>query len=57
MEAEKAYGTTHLAIGMNYDGDQNALNHYDGVMRRPELTLVYPDGTEELILKDKTFQI
>jgi aminopeptidase len=57
MEAEKAYGTTHIAIGMNYDGDQNALNHYDGVMRRPELTLVYQNGTEELILKDKTFQI
>lgn len=57
MEAEKAYGTTHLAIGMNYDGDQRALNHYDGVMRKPQLTLLYPDGRSELILKDKEFQI
>ncbi len=57
MEAEKAYGTTHIAIGMNYDGDQRALNHYDGVMRRPELTLVYPDGREELILRNKEFRL
>lgn len=55
MEAEKAYGTTHVAIGFNYDGDQQSPIHNDAVAKTPELVLVYPDGREELILKDKEF--
>ena len=35
IEDEKAWGTVHVAIGSNYEGDAPALNHFDCVMTKP----------------------
>lgn len=55
MEAEKVYGTIHIAFGFDYDGQIKALNHQDCVTIRPEAWLVYADGREERILANQKF--
>ncbi|EKD49293.1 MAG: hypothetical protein ACD_63C00194G0004 [uncultured bacterium] len=57
MEDEKAFGTAHIAFGANYDGDQKALNHMDAVMKSPEVCFVYPNGKEELIVKNNKIYV
>jgi len=37
LEAEKVDGTCHIAIGSNYDGDLQALTHYDMLMTNPRI--------------------
>ncbi|MFC1617749.1 aminopeptidase [Patescibacteria group bacterium] len=54
-EAEKVYGSIHIAFGIDYDGDIKALNHLDDVVRSPEVWLIFPGGKRELILKDNQF--
>lgn len=55
MEAEKVYGSVHIAFGFDYDGKIKALNHQDCVTLRPETGLVYADGREEKILANQKF--
>jgi len=56
IEDEKVYGTAHIAIGAGqYDGDP-AFIHVDCVINRPEVSLIYPSGKEEVILKGRKFQ-
>ncbi len=55
MEAEKVYGTMHIAFGIDYDGNIKALNHQDCVTLRPETWLVYADGRKEKILANQEF--
>ncbi|MFH1426218.1 MAG: hypothetical protein ABIG66_02180 [Candidatus Kerfeldbacteria bacterium] len=50
LEDEKASGTAHIAIGSSYDGER-ALIHLDLVVRRPEISFVYPKGTEKIIVR------
>ena len=51
LEDEKAYGTCHIAIGSNYDGDAPALIHLDGLVREPDITAIMEDGKSVLIMK------
>lgn len=57
MEDEKVFGTAHIAIGSNYDGDQKSLIHMDGVISRPEITLVYPNGRRETIVRNREYLV
>jgi len=50
LEDEKAYRTCHIAIGKNYDGDAEALTHFDGMITEPSLELFFADGTRHLLL-------
>lgn len=57
IEDEKVYGTAHIAVGAGqYDGDP-AFIHIDCVISRPEVSLIYPNGKEEIILKGRKFQL
>ncbi|MBE6353237.1 aminopeptidase [Treponema sp.] len=57
LEDEKAFRTCHFAIGENYDGDGNALIHFDGVVRNPTIVISYSDKTEFTVLKNGELQI
>ncbi len=57
LEDEKAFRTCHFAIGENYDGDANALIHFDGVVRNPSITITYANGGTCQILKDGELQL
>ena len=52
LEDEKAFRTCHFAIGANYDEDAPALIHLDGLVSRPTIVVVRPDGSERTIEKD-----
>ena len=52
LEDEKAFHTCHFAIGENYDNDAPSLIHLDGVVRDPTITIIYEDGSTNVILKD-----
>jgi leucyl aminopeptidase (aminopeptidase T) len=52
LEDEKAFRTCHFAIGANYDEDAPALIHLDGLVSRPTIVAVAPDGRETLVEKD-----
>ena len=41
---EKAFHTCHLAVGSNYDEDAPALIHLDGLVSKPTITAIMPDG-------------
>jgi leucyl aminopeptidase (aminopeptidase T) len=49
LEDEKAMGTCHFAIGLNYDGDAPSLIHLDGLVRSPTVTAIMKDGSERVI--------
>jgi leucyl aminopeptidase (aminopeptidase T) len=49
LEDEKASGTCHFAVGMNYDEDAPCLIHLDGLVKNPTITAVFPDGSERII--------
>jgi len=52
LEDEKVYGTCHIAIGSNYDEDVKSFTHLDGLVWYPTITAIYPDDSEETIMKD-----
>ena len=52
LEDEKVYGTCHFAIGSNYDGDQEAMIHLDGLVKSPTITCVRKNGSEMPIMVD-----
>jgi len=52
LEDEKAFRTCHFAIGANYDEDAPALIHLDGLVSRPTIVAVGPDGRETVVEKD-----
>lgn len=52
LEDEKVYKTCHFAIGKNYDGDAEAMIHYDCLVKNPTITVHYLDGTRKVIEKD-----
>ncbi|MFC1721383.1 aminopeptidase [Patescibacteria group bacterium] len=57
MEAEKVFGTVHIAFGLDYDGHIKAINHMDAVTRQPEVWLEYPDGRKKLVLRKNEFLV
>jgi leucyl aminopeptidase (aminopeptidase T) len=56
LEDEKAFRTCHLAIGANYDEDAPALNHLDGLVRKPTIVLTRDDKIQKAILVDGVLQ-
>ncbi|MCX7027590.1 MAG: aminopeptidase [Spirochaetes bacterium] len=54
LENEKVYGTCHFALGSNYDEDAPAMIHLDGLVRKPTITALMPDGREVLLMKGGT---
>lgn len=52
LEDEKAFGTCHFAIGYNYDEDAPAMIHLDGLVKRPTITALMPDGREIGIMRN-----
>jgi len=52
LEDEKAFRTCHFAIGSNYDEDAPALIHLDGLVSRPTIVVVRPDGSETVVERD-----
>jgi len=50
LEDEKVYGTCHFAVGSNYDNDAEALIHLDGLVKRPDITIVDKSGKEKLLM-------
>jgi leucyl aminopeptidase (aminopeptidase T) len=52
LEDEKVYGTCHFAVGSNYDNDAEALIHLDGLVKRPDITVIDKSG-EEMPLMEK----
>ncbi len=57
LEAEKVFGSMHIAFGHDYEGKIRALNHQDCVTRRPQAWLVSADGRTEQILADRKFRV
>jgi aminopeptidase len=52
LEDEKVYGTCHFAIGSNYDEDAAAMIHLDGLVKRPTITALMPDGREITVMRN-----
>lgn len=52
LEDEKVYGTCHFAVGSNYDNDAEALIHLDGLVKRPDITIVDRLGKEKLLMEN-----
>jgi aminopeptidase len=54
LEAEKILGTVHIAFGDNsgFGGTVRTPFHLDHVQFTPTLTLLFPDGRSETLLKD-----
>jgi len=59
LEAEKILGTIHLALGDNtgFGGTVAAPFHEDYVFYQPTLTLVMPDGSQEIIIDNGQLQL
>lgn len=57
LEDEKVYSTCHIAIGSNYDDDAKALIHLDGLITKPTITVMNPDGSHDIIMKDGELQL
>lgn len=59
LEAEKILGTIHLALGDNtgFGGMVAAPFHEDYVFYQPTLTLVMPDGSQEIIIDNGSLQL
>ncbi len=49
---EKVYKTCHIAIGTNYDNDASALIHLDGLIVKPNLSVLNSGGEWVEVLKD-----
>ena len=59
LEAEKILGTIHLALGDNtgFGGTTAAPFHEDYVFYQPTVTLVLPDGSQEIIIDNGQLQL
>jgi len=59
LEAEKILGTIHLALGDNtgFGGMVAAPFHEDYVFYQPTVTLVMPDGSQEIIIDNGRLQL
>ena len=57
LEDEKAFRTCHFAIGANYDEDAPALIHLDGLVSRPTIVAVAPDGRETVIEEEGELRV
>ena len=59
LEAEKILGTIHLALGDNtgFGGIVAAPFHEDYVFYQPTLTLIMPDGSQEIIIDNGQLQL
>ena len=59
LEAEKILGTIHLALGDNtgFGGTVAAPFHEDYVFYQPTVTLVLPDGSQEIIIDNGSLQL
>lgn len=59
LEAEKILGTIHLALGDNtgFGGVTAAPFHEDYVFYQPTVTLIMPDGSQELLLDNGQLQV
>jgi leucyl aminopeptidase (aminopeptidase T) len=51
LEDEKVFKTCHIAIGSNYDRDAEALNHLDGIVKRPTIEVRDAKGRAQVIMK------
>ncbi len=51
---EKTYGTVHIALGDDYDGDSPAPIHLDQMIGYPEVYLI-TNGKRQLILRNKEY--
>lgn len=49
---EKVYGTCHIAIGSNYDGETPALIHLDGLIKKPTIEVISAHGRREKIMAE-----
>ncbi len=52
LEDEKVFKTCHIAIGSNYDGDADALNHLDGLVKRPTMEVRDAKGRARVIMRN-----
>lgn len=52
LEDEKAFKTCHFAIGANYDDDAPSLIHLDGIVKNPTITIMYPDASSCVVVRD-----
>ena len=52
LEDEKVYGTCHFAIGYNYDEDAPAMIHLDGLVKKPTITALMPNGREIRVMEN-----
>jgi leucyl aminopeptidase (aminopeptidase T) len=52
LEDEKVYGTCHFAVGSNYDNDADALIHLDGLVKRPDITVIDRTGKERPLMEN-----
>ena len=52
LEDEKVFKTCHIAIGSNYDRDAEALNHLDGLVKRPTIEVRDAGGRSQIIMRN-----
>ncbi len=56
LEAEKVFGTAHVAFGRNMDfptgGKNNSANHMDFLIREPTIRVTFADGRSQEIVID-----
>ena len=60
LEAEKIFGTVHIAFGGNTDmprGKNPSKNHMDFLMNKPIVKIIKENGKAATILKDGSFKI
>jgi aminopeptidase len=57
LEDEKVFRTCHIAIGSNYDRDAEALNHLDGLVKRPTVEVMDARGRSRVIMRNGNITI
>lgn len=57
LEDEKVFKTCHIAIGANYDRDAEALNHLDGLVKRPTIEVRDARGRATVIMKNGNIMV
>ena len=59
LEAEKMFGTVHVAFGNNSDmpgGQNHSKNHMDFLLSKPTVRVLYEDGSSADVLVNGVFQ-
>lgn len=46
---EKVFGTGHMALGRDYEGESPTFMHLDAVFRAPTFTFYFEDGTQKTL--------